>query len=106
MLTKVLSNGYNGDGISRPSVKGQTNVISLAYKLARLEQDTTEYIECHGTGTQVGDPIEVKAIHEAMGAVRPPGNPILIGSVRNPFCLFETTTSDIQRVGQSKCRPW
>nr|APX43983.1 polyketide synthase [Pestalotiopsis microspora] len=80
--TATSSNGFNQDGISRPSVQGQTDVISLAYKLGRLSPEETSYIECHGTGTTVGDPIEVTAIHKAMGVSRVGESPVLIGSVK------------------------
>ncbi len=63
-------------------------VISLAYQIGKLNPNDTDYIECHGTGTTVGDPIEVQAIHEALGAARSTDNPILIGSVRVPVPLF------------------
>jgi len=84
--TATTSNGRNQDGISRPSVAGQKEVISLAYQLGNLNPEHTAYIECHGTGTPVGDPIEVRAIHEALGAARSKDTPILIGSV-SPISL-------------------
>jgi acyl transferase domain-containing protein len=83
-----LSNGRNGDVISHPSIQGQKEVISLAYKLGNLNPEDTSYIECHGTGTTVGDPIEVNAIHEMMGATRSANNPIRIGSVSVLFPLW------------------
>lgn len=64
-----------------PSRDGQIEVINAAYRLANISPSDTTYIECHGTGTPVGDPIEVLAIHQALGASRPQSDPILIGSV-------------------------
>lgn len=77
------SSGRPKDGMSHPSSDGQVDVISLAYKYANLSPNQTTYVECHGTGTQVGDPIEVDAIHKAMGVTRPRDSPVLIGSVCN-----------------------
>lgn len=87
VLRTLHSNGQNRAGISRPSIKGQTDIISMTYDLGNLDPDETAYIECHGTGTPVGDPIEIKAIHEALGSARSPKEPILVGSVSLSFPL-------------------
>lgn len=71
--------------MTHPSVQGQVEVITMAYKLGNITPDLTSYVECHGTGTPVGDPIEVEAIHEAMGAVAT--RDVLIGSVGTPYFL-------------------
>lgn len=71
--------------MTHPSVEAQTDVIALAHSMARLSPELTDYVECHGTGTPVGDPIEVEAIHKAFGVGRPQSKPILIGSVSSHF---------------------
>ena len=73
------SNGKT-PGITLPSAAGQEAVIRKAYALAGLRLDETAYIECHGTGTPVGDPIEVEAIARAFKE-RSRDKPLLIGSV-------------------------
>ncbi|KAI0508449.1 putative polyketide synthase [Xylaria bambusicola] len=79
--TSFNANGKTG-GISHPSPDGQEAVIRQAYKAAGgLNPDLTGYTEAHGTGTPVGDPIEVSAI----GRVFSPGrkdDPLLIGSIK------------------------
>ncbi|KAI1743139.1 ketoacyl-synt-domain-containing protein [Xylaria scruposa] len=80
--TAVSNNGKGTDGITMPSKEGQVEVIHAAYRLAGLSPDDTAYVECHGTGTPVGDPIEVEALHKAFGELKPLSNPILIGSVK------------------------
>ncbi|KAI0532874.1 polyketide synthase [Xylaria digitata] len=68
-------------GISLPSGKMQEVVIHKAYRDAGLEFSGTDYVECHGTGTPVGDPIEVDAVGRCFA--RPKGfPPLLIGSVK------------------------
>lgn len=68
-------------GITHPSVEGQERVVRLAYEKAKLDPNRTVYAELHGTGTPVGDPIEVRAISNAMNDTRPKDRPLLIGAV-------------------------
>jgi natural product biosynthesis luciferase-like monooxygenase protein/amino acid adenylation domain-containing protein len=49
-------------GYTAPSVQGQASVISEALALARVRPEDITYIEAHGTGTRLGDPIEIKAL--------------------------------------------
>ncbi|KAI2609240.1 hypothetical protein GGR54DRAFT_643554 [Hypoxylon sp. NC1633] len=79
----VNTNGkVEGMGITHPSSKGQEQVVRMAYERANLDPKLTAYAELHGTGTPVGDPIEVKAISEALNDSRPLDAPLLIGAVK------------------------
>ncbi|KAI0104289.1 hypothetical protein GGR51DRAFT_522250 [Nemania sp. FL0031] len=81
--TAVNTNGkVEGMGITHPSVKGQERVVRMAYQKANLDPNLTAYAELHGTGTPVGDPIEVRAISRAMNDTRPADKPLLIGAVK------------------------
>lgn len=68
----IRSTAINSDGrtsqLGVPSVESQQNLIRHAYKMAGINKfsDTT-FVECHGTGTLVGDPIEVTAIGNVFG---------------------------------------
>ncbi|KAI0006809.1 hypothetical protein F4779DRAFT_595040 [Xylariaceae sp. FL0662B] len=77
--TAINSNGKT-NGITLPSADGQEAVIRKAYAQARLDFDKTDYVECHGTGTAVGDPIEVEAVSRVFK--KPKGSPLMIGSVK------------------------
>src|SRR4029450_6762092 len=60
----------NNDGSSKvsftaPSVDGQAEAIALAQALGGIDPDPISYVECHGTGTARGDPIEVAALTQA-----------------------------------------
>ncbi|KAI1124384.1 putative polyketide synthase [Nemania abortiva] len=79
--TAYNANGKTG-GISHPDADGQEAVIRQAYKAAgNLPLSSTGYFECHGTGTPVGDPIEVSALGRVFASVRQ-DDPMLIGSIK------------------------
>ncbi|KAJ2991088.1 hypothetical protein NUW58_g2648 [Xylaria curta] len=81
--TAVNTNGkVEGMGITHPSMKGQERVVRMAYQKANLDPSHTAYAELHGTGTPVGDPIEVRAISRAMNDTRPSDKPLLVGAVK------------------------
>jgi len=65
-----------------PSSEAQLLNIRKAYTSAGLGYDKTVYVECHGTGTQVGDPRELTAISEALCSDKSPDNPLLVGSIK------------------------
>ncbi|MBD2775779.1 type I polyketide synthase [Iningainema tapete] len=69
----IKSSAINNDGslkvgYTAPSVDGQREVILEALALAGVEPETITYIETHGTGTPLGDPIEIKALTQAFRA--------------------------------------
>lgn len=67
-------------GIVQPNPAAQAALIRATYKAAGLDPMSTQYFEAHGTGTRLGDPIEVKALAEALKtAERPEDNPLFIG---------------------------
>ncbi|KAH9209743.1 putative polyketide synthase [Leptodontidium sp. 2 PMI_412] len=83
--TAVNSNGrVPAVGITHPNLEGQADVISHAYQRGGdLDPRLTGYFECHGTGTSIGDPLEVHAVSMAMNKNRKPGEePLMIGAVK------------------------
>lgn len=61
----VNNDGGGKNGYTAPSIEGQAEAIKTAHRRAGVTADTIDYIEAHGTGTQVGDPIEVAALTSA-----------------------------------------
>ena len=61
----INNDGAMKVGYTAPSVDGQANVIRRAQKMAGVTADSISYIEAHGTGTPLGDPIEVSALNKA-----------------------------------------
>ncbi|KAL4778871.1 hypothetical protein BJX76DRAFT_362324 [Aspergillus varians] len=77
--TAINANGRT-NGITLPSADLQEKVIRKAYAEAGLDFADTDYVECHGTGTAVGDPIEVDALSRCFSPRE--GFPLRIGSVK------------------------
>jgi polyketide synthase PksJ len=65
--TAVNNDGHLKVGYTAPSVKGQSDCIRMAHKMAGIDPRTISYVETHGTGTKLGDPIEIRALNEAFG---------------------------------------
>jgi acyl transferase domain-containing protein/acyl carrier protein len=64
----VNNDGAEKMGYSAPSVEGQSNVISAAIQMSGVNPESISYLEAHGTGTQVGDPIEIAGLERAFRA--------------------------------------
>ncbi len=73
------NDGNRKVGFTAPSVEGQVRVIKSALKVSGVEAESISYIEAHGTGTKLGDPIEIEALNQVYGNVP---RKILIGSVK------------------------
>jgi phthiocerol/phenolphthiocerol synthesis type-I polyketide synthase E len=61
----VNNDGFEKVGYTAPSVQGQREVIREAQSVADISQERISYIEAHGTGTPLGDPIEIQALTQA-----------------------------------------
>ncbi len=84
----ITGYGINNDGrekmgFSAPSVQGQADAIASAIRMSDINPKTIGYIEAHGTGTSIGDPIEIKGLSKAFGMFDPCENKkCRIGSVK------------------------
>ncbi|KAI0383706.1 hypothetical protein F5Y04DRAFT_269663 [Hypomontagnella monticulosa] len=82
----IRATGSNQDGrtpgLTQPSVEAQESLIRHVYSKAGLPLEETRYFEAHGTGTAVGDPIEIEAIGRAFGTWRLSDDPLYVGSVK------------------------
>lgn len=78
----VNNDGNAKVGYTAPSVIGQTSVIKSAHALADVNPESIGYVECHGTGTALGDPIEMQALTDAHTSRMPAKATCAIGSVK------------------------
>ncbi|MEA2601552.1 MAG: hypothetical protein QOF89_2544 [Acidobacteriota bacterium] len=86
----IKGTACNNDGslkvsYTAPSVDGQVEVYSTAYENAGVTPDTLTYVECHGTATPMGDPIEIAALTQAFRA----------HTDRKSFCALGSLKSNI-----------
>jgi acyl transferase domain-containing protein/acyl-CoA synthetase (AMP-forming)/AMP-acid ligase II/acyl carrier protein len=71
------------NGLTAPNPRAQTAVIREAYRRAGVSPGRVEYVETHGTGTALGDPIEAAALGAALAVDRPVDRWCAIGSVKS-----------------------
>ena len=86
VLAVIRGSAVNQDGASSgvtvPNGGAQRAVISAAIASARLQPSDISFVETHGTGTSLGDPIEVDALTATLSEDRPAGRPVILGAVK------------------------
>ncbi|MFG2019283.1 type I polyketide synthase [Actinomadura geliboluensis] len=82
VLGSAVNNDGDGPGLTVPSRDAQAEVVRRACADADVDPADVQYVELHGTGTRVGDPIEAAALGRALGSARAPGDPLRVGSVK------------------------
>ncbi|WNG90182.1 type I polyketide synthase [Mycobacterium sp. ITM-2016-00317] len=87
ILAVIRGSAVNQDGRSNglmaPNPASQMAVLRSAYAAAGIEPREVDYIETHGTGTLLGDPIEARALGTVLGKGRPADAPLLLGAVKS-----------------------
>ena len=86
----IIGIGINNDGSAKvgftaPSIEGQALAIEMAHASAGIDPETITYIEAHGTGTPLGDPVEVAALTRAFRA----------STDKKQFCAIGTAKANI-----------
>lgn len=90
----IKGSAINNDGSSKvsytaPSIDGQAKVIKAALDMAEVEPETITYIEAHGTGTSLGDPIEIAALTQVFRS----------NTQKNGFCAIGSVKTNIGHLG-------
>jgi acyl transferase domain-containing protein len=91
----IKGSACNNDGSHKvsfmaPSVDGQVELYNLAYDNAGVDPATVSYVECHGTGTVMGDPIEIGALSQAFAARTDRKGYCAIGSLKTNIGHLDT----------------
>ena len=94
----IRGSAINNDGSTKmnyaaPNAAGQAEVIAEAHAVADIDASTVSYVETHGTGTPLGDPIEIEGLRQAFDvstAARP--GPCVLGSVKSNIGHLEVAS--------------
>ncbi len=81
----VNNDGSDKVGFTAPSREGQADVVAAAQELAGISPEDVGYIEAHGTGTSLGDPIEISALEKVFGR----------GTDKKMFCAVGSVKGNI-----------
>jgi len=87
--TAINNDGSRKVGYTAPSLDGQTRVVVRALAMAEISPETVSYVETHGTGTAVGDPIEIAALTRAFRS----------GTEKRGFCAVGSVKTNIGHLG-------
>ncbi|MFG2979370.1 SDR family NAD(P)-dependent oxidoreductase [Streptomyces sp. NPDC048331] len=94
VLGVIRATAINHDGassgITAPNGTSQQKVIRAALDSAGLAPTDVDYVECHGTGTSLGDPIEVQALAAVYGEGRGPGQELGLGTAKSVIGHLES----------------
>ena len=101
----ILGSAINNDGSRKvgfmaPSIDGQASVIAEAQAVAGVTSDSIGYIEAHGTGTELGDPIEIRALSKIFAQSSQRADRCALGSVKGNLGHLDTAAGV---VGLIKC---
>lgn len=96
ILAVIRGSAINNDGSQKvgylaPSVEGQARAVAEAIAISGVHPETIGYIEAHGTGTAIGDPIEVRALCEAFAPY----------TSKRRFCAIGSIKANIGHLGEA-----
>ena len=92
----IRGSAVNNDGSTKmtyaaPNAAGQADVVAEAHAVAEVDAATVSYVETHGTGTPLGDPIEVEGLRQAFGvSAMDRAGPCFLGSVKSNIGHLES----------------
>lgn len=94
ILALIVGSAVNQDGrstgLTAPNVLAQQRLVRQALENARLSPADIGYVEMHGTGTPLGDPIEFEGLRAVLGEPRPDGSTCVLGAVKTNLGHLES----------------
>ena len=78
----ATNHGGHANSLTAPNPRAQAEVIAAAYRRAGLDPATVSYIEAHGTGTALGDPVEIEGLRRAFAEFGVTSGEIAVGTVK------------------------
>jgi len=85
----VNQDGFVPEGFTVPNPEAQVAMLRRAYAVAGVDPTAVRYVEAHGPGTVVGDPIEMRALGTVLGTGRGEHEPLQVGSIKTNFGHLE-----------------
>lgn len=101
--TALNNDGLNKVGFTAPGVDGQAAVVAAALADAGVDARSIGYVETHGTGTQLGDPIEIRALCKAFGTQSSAPRSCAIGSVKTNIGHLDAAAGVAGLIKTIKC---
>lgn len=96
--TAINNDGGSKAGYLAPSISGQAGAIVEAQALAGVSADSIQYVECHGTGTAIGDPIEIEALTQAFRQTTDRRGYCRVGSVKSNIGHLDTAAGVVSLI--------
>ena len=94
IYANILGTGVMADGtsasITAPNGSAQKKLIERALEVSNIKLSDIDYIEAHGTGTTLDDPIEIEALTEVLAQSRSQSKPLIVGSVKAKLVTLNT----------------
>lgn len=97
----INNDGADKAGYLAPSVNGQSTAILRALQEADVDASTIDYVECHGTGTYLGDPIEIAALTDAFRKDTNEKGYCRVGSVKTNIGHLDTAAGVVSLIKSS-----
>ncbi|MCW3845022.1 polyketide synthase, partial [Micromonospora yasonensis] len=99
----AVGNDGATEGLTVPGREGQQQVLAAAYRRAGVDPTEVQYVELHGTGTRVGDPVEAAALGAVVGRGRGDAGPVRVGSAKTNVGHLEAAAGIVGLVKLALC---